>query len=123
MRILWFNVETKKELRDKIDVLQTQIGIERNTKLEVIKYNNEIADAYEKMSMSFPLEMGQVVYDLQLRGDNGRYTKTKASREHSLINEVTVDKKNYFKLVDRLGTDVFEDKCAAEFYLDQVCVK
>ena len=123
MRILWFDVETKKELRAKIDALQTQVAIERNTKLEVIKYNNEIANAYEKMSLIFPLEMGQVVYDLQLRGDNGRYTKTKASREHSLINEVVVDKKNYFKLVDRLGTDVFEDRCAAEFYLDQVCVK
>ena len=123
MRILWFNVETKKELRAKIDALQDQVAIERNTKLEVIKYNNEIANAYERMTMIYPLDLGQTVYDLQLRGDNGRYTKTKASREHSLINEVVVDKKNYFKLVDRLGTDVFEERCAAEFYLDQVCVK
>ena len=55
---------------------------------------------------------------------NGKYTKKNASLEHSLINEVVVDKKNYFGLVERYNKyDVFTDYENAKKYLESVCVK
>lgn len=117
MKFLWFNVETKKELRARIAKLEAQ-----NTQIR--KYNNDIADAYRDMRSRFPFDIGQTVYDIQLRGENGRYTRTKASREHSLINEVVVTNKNYFKLKTRmLKHDVFLTFDHAKEHLDEVCVK
>ena len=74
------------------------------------------------MKEVFPLTIGQIVYDIALKDDKGRYTKTEPSSEHSIINEVVVDEKNYFSLVDRLKrSDVFIDRSDAEIYLDFVC--
>ena len=104
-------------------------AVEENAKLveikeELLRINNELADAVEKYMSMYPFELGQVVYDVQLRSSKGRFTKTKASREHSLINEVVVDKKNYFNLVDRYASnDVFTDRVKAEKYLESVCVE
>ena len=107
---------TKKALKAEIESL-------KNLKNDVIKHNNKLADALEEMMAKYPFELGQVVYDVQLRSEKGRFTKTKASREYSIINEVVVDKKNYFNLVDRLyNEDVFTALADAEAHLDKVCV-
>lgn len=80
-----------------------------------------VLDAYKE---KYPFEIGQTVYDIQLRSSKGRFTKTKASREYSNINEVVVDKKNYFNLVERLANkDVFTTFEAAEAHLIEVCVE
>ena len=91
----------------------------RTLKAEVAELTNELNEMYAK----YPFEMGQIVYDVQLKNNKGRYTKTKGCREYSSINEVTVDKKNYFNLVDRLANkDVFITLEAAEAHIVEVCV-
>lgn len=107
MRIFGIKVETKKELRMKIQALTEALDATR-----------------EDLAVNFPLYMGATVYDIQLRGDNGKYTKTKASKEHSLINEVVVDTKNYFKLAERYRNyDVFLSYADALARLDEICIK
>ena len=123
MKIFGINFVTKKDLKREIMRLKFELDAATKINEEVIGYNEEIGVALEDMKKVFPLTLGDTVYDLQLRGENGRYTRTKASRSHSVINEVVVDKKNYFKLVDRLDYDVFISKEAAESYLDEICVK
>ena len=91
---------------------------------EVTEYNAELADKLQDMMKMYPLNVGQTVYDVQLRSSKGRFTKTKASREYSYINEVIVDKKNYFNLVERLNAkDVFTTPEAAEEFITSVCVE
>lgn len=115
---------TKKKLRE--DLAHAEQKIQRRECMY-----NELMDSYittenllKDMLNQYPFALGQVVYDLQLRSSKGRFTKTKASREHSLINEVVVDKKNYFSLVDRYNNkDVFTDRVEAEKYLKSVCVE
>ena len=123
MRIFGINFTTKKDLKKQIAKLKAELDTVSKINTQVINYNEEIGIAYEDMKTIFPFNLGDVVYDIQLRGENGRYTKTKASREHSIINEVVVDKKNYFKLTDRLGTDVFKSNSDASAYLDSICIK
>ena len=78
----------------------------------------------KEMLECYPLELGMTVYDVQLRNSAGKYTKNKASREQSLINEVVVTKKNYFGLVDRYrNNDVFVTEEAAKKHLDNVCIE
>jgi hypothetical protein len=101
MKILGINFTTKKELRQQNEVLQ---------------------HALDSIRFEFPFALDQVVYDISLRNNKGRYTKTHPSREHCLINEVTVDTHNYFTLVRRYQTnDVFLSKEDAEAYLDDFC--
>ena len=91
MKIFGFNFTTKKELKAELTT----------------------------MKETFPFTMGQIVYDVALKDDKGRYTKTEPSYEHSEINEVVVDEKNYFGLVDRLKRhDVFVKLDDAELYLE-----
>lgn len=117
MKIFGIKFETKKELKARISELEAQ-----NTQIR--KYNEDIADAYEMMRAIYPLDIGATMYDVQLRGDDGKYTRTKASREHSLINEVVVTTSNYFKLKTRmLKNDVFYTLDQAKKHLDEVCVK
>lgn len=88
-------------------------------KNEVAELNKELAEMYTK----YPFEFGQVVYDVQLKNNKGRFTKTKACREYSTISEAVVDKRNYFNLVDRLNNkDVFLTMPEAEAHLAEVCV-
>ena len=115
---------TKKKLRE--DLAHAEQQIQRGQYM----YNELMASYIAKdgllkdMLKQYPFALGQVVYDLQLRSSKGRFTKTKASREHSLINEVVVDKKNYFGLVDRYASnDVFTDRAEAEKYLESVCIE
>lgn len=91
---------------------------------EIVEYNDELAEALEEMQSMYPFNLGDVVFDVQLRSSTGRFTKTKPSREHCIINEVVVDKKNYFNLVNRLASkDVFFTLDAATKHLDNVCVE
>ena len=74
------------------------------------------------MKDMFPFILGQTVYDVALKNDKGRYTKTNPSTEYSTITEVMVDEKNYFNLVKRQrGQDVFVNYDDAVDYLDSVC--
>ncbi|MBO5712315.1 MAG: hypothetical protein J6R47_05690 [Acholeplasmatales bacterium] len=123
MKIFGITFITKKDLKKQITRLENELDAVSRVNTQVIHYNEKIGIAYEDMKAAFPFNLGDVVYDIQLRGENGRYTKTKASREHSIVNEVVVDKKNYFKLVDRLGTDVFISETDANDYLDFICIK
>ena len=117
MKIFGITVETKKELRARIAELESENN-------EIRKYNEDIANAYELMKTIYPLDIGATMYDVQLRGEDGKYTRTKASREHSLINEVEVTEANYFKLKKRmLKEDVFYTLDHAKKHLDEVCVK
>lgn len=110
--------------RKKIKLLEASLAEVTALKNEVLSANVKLADALADMRSKYPFDIGQVVYDVQLRSSKGRFTKTKASREHSYINEVVVDKKNYFNLVDRLaGNDVFTNKTAAEAFIADVCVE
>ena len=117
MKIFGINIQTKKELRTRISELEAQNN-------QVRKYNEDIVDAYEMLKACYPLDIGATMYDVQLRGEDGKYTKTKASREHSLINEVIVTEANYFTLKKRmLKNDVFFTLDHAKKYLDEICVK
>lgn len=122
MRIFGINFETKKSLRRRIEFLEAELQKEIACKNEVIEYNNEIADAYEDVISEFPFMLGDVVYDLQLKGANGRYTKVKPVKELSKILPVTIDEKNYFKMVKRLDENlvfILEEDAYAS--LDELC--
>lgn len=110
--------------KTKIKLLEASLAEVTDLKNELMSANVMLSKELAEMQCKYPFEIGQTVYDLQLRSSKGRFTKTKASREHSLINEVVVDKKNYFGLVDRYASnDVFTDKVEAETYLEYVCVE
>lgn len=115
MKIFGINFETKKELRVKVSTLE----------MDLDACEGELAaceDELDYMCKQFPFEMGQVVYDVALKNDKGRYTKTNPSFEHCTITEVVVDEKNYFKLVERYHrNDVFFDRDEAEEYLRSIC--
>ena len=99
-------------------------GIEFETRRELKKKVTQLAYELCAIQNVFPLTLGQIVYDVQFRNENGKYTKKNASLEHSLINEVIVDKKNYFGLVDRYNrNDVFLSYDEAKAFLEKVCVK
>ena len=117
MKIFGINITTKKELRAEIDRLKHQIQDE-------ISDAARLAEQIQDIRIAFPFDLGQVVYDIQLKSSKGRYTKTKPSLEHSSVGEVVVDEKNYFSLVERSRrNDVFRDKESATAYLESICSK
>lgn len=84
----------------------------------------ELKKELSRLRKDFPFDLGQVVYDIQLRNEKGKYTKIGASRKYSTITEVVVDERNYFSLVARAKRrDVFTDEKAAILYLDRVCTE
>lgn len=102
MKIFGVEFKTKKELKAEVAQLEGKLGF---------------------VEATFPFALGQTVYDVQLRNQNGKYTKKNASLEHSLINEVVVDKKNYFGLVERYNKyDVFTNYESAKEHLESICV-
>ena len=108
MKIFGIEFKTKKELNKEIEVLEANLWATEET----LAFKQEM----------FPFSLGQTLYDVQLRNDKGRYAKKNASLEHSLINEVTVDEKNYFGLVERYKRhDVFARYKDAKEYLECVC--
>ena len=108
MKIFGIEFTTKKELRETIAIMTSELAM----------YEERLCHLNE----AFPFDIGQTVYDVALKNDKGRYTKTKPSLEHSTITEVVVEEKNYFSLVKRLGrNDVFFNREAAEKHLRTVC--
>ena len=100
MLIFGKNFTTKKEMKNTITKLEDEINVMKST---------------------FPFVLGQTVYDIQLRDENGRYTKENVSLEHSLTNKVVVNKKNYFSLVERYhNKDVFLDEESANAYISHI---
>lgn len=97
-------------------------GKEFVTKKELKAKVVELSATLARYEETFPLTLGHTVYDVQLRNDKGRYAKKNASLEHSMINPVVVDEKNYFGLVDRYRkNDVFLDEAIAKAYLIAIC--
>ena len=117
MKIFGKEFKTRKELKASIDLLECEVQLWRG------RYEEAKAEV-EMLDTLFPFALGQTVYDVQLRNKNGRYAKKNASLEHSLINEIIVDEKNYFGLVERLKrSDVFFNYEDAMAFLEGVCVK
>lgn len=115
---------SKKQLLRTIDKLQAELAFTKKTKDEVISYNNQIADAYEDITKMFPLRLGEVVYEIQLRDSTGKYTKNKPNYGCSSIVEVVVTTKNYFKLVDKLKEGLISKSHGrAETNLKNSCFK
>jgi hypothetical protein len=92
---------------------------------EILKFKEEIDELEEALFDSycaFPFYLGQIVYDVALKNEKGRFTKTKPSLELSTITPVIVNEKNYFGLKKRLeNNDVFYEREEAEDYLKSVC--
>lgn len=108
MKIFGIEFTTKKELKQRVAALEIE--------------NEILYGELDGVAADFPFDLGQVVYDVALKNAQGRYTKTKPSREHCTITEVEVNEKNYFGLVKRLNNnDVFFNQEDAEAYLDSVC--
>ena len=115
---------SKRKLKAQIAQLEYELNCMKNIKDEVIKCNNELVDYVELISKQFPFQLGQVVYDVQLRSAKGRYTKNKASKEHSFINEVVVTRDNYFELIDKYkDQEVYLVKEHAENYIEFVSIE
>lgn len=108
MKIFGITFETRKELKEQI--------------FELNLSNKELEGELAQMQDKYPLDIGQVVYDIALKNAQGKFTKTKPSLEHSTITEVVVDEKNYFKLVARMrNKDVFMSEASAKAYLESIC--
>ena len=128
------NIDCMKILERSVlrkEMIMKIFGLEFQTRKELKKRNYElecelwaISESLANLKEEFPFTLGQTLYDVQLRNDKGRYAKKNVSLEHSLINEVTVDEKNYFGLVERYKRmDVFTSYDRAKKYLEEVCNK
>lgn len=110
MKIFGIEFKTRKELKKEIKTLEGELWA--------------LEESFANLKESFPFTPGQTLYDVQFRDDKGRYTKENVSLEHSQINEVIVDEKNYFGLVERYKRmDVFTEYSKAKKYLEGVCNK
>lgn len=117
MKIFGFEFTTKRERELQQMFLETYNNWEAAEE-ELIERTKEF---YQLREM-FPLDLGQVVYDVVLKDAKGRFTKTAPSLEYSTVNLIEVDEQNYFGLVERMKrNDIFVDPEAAEAYLKSVC--
>lgn len=108
MKIFGIEFTTKKELKEKIAHLEC--------------FCEGFTKELRVMRETFPFKVGQIVYDVALKDEKGRYTKTKPSFDYSTITEVVVDEKSYFSLVERFRrNDVFLEYDAAVEYLRSIC--
>jgi len=115
MKFLGFNITTKKELKSEISLLVQE-------KNDLWEERHDLINEVSAYKHNFPLSIGQIVYDLQLRDAKGRYTKTNPSRTHSKINKIVVNEDNYFELVRRMKLkDVFVNEDTAISYLSVLC--
>ena len=125
MKGMYFSFTRKGEKEMKF-VTKKALKIENEQYAEQLKtiicYNAELADKVESMLKMYPFNVDDVVYELILKNNKGRFTKSKPSREHSIIEEVLVTKKNYFSLVDRYNEGfVFTTLDDAEAQLKSLC--
>lgn len=109
MKFFGIEFKTRKELKKEIATLEANLWA--------------TMESLANLKEEFPFTLGQTLYDIQLRDGKGRYTTANPSLEYSLINEVVVDEKNYFGLVERYRRmDVFDRFDYAVRYLESVCV-
>lgn len=109
---------TKKKHKLIVSQLEEKLECATEINKSLISDNLDLTNTLKE----FPFKLGATVYSVELRNEKGRFTKVNASREHSSITSVIVDKKNYFKLADKLAANelfLFED--AASDYLDDAC--
>lgn len=122
MKIFGLHITTNKAYRNTIAELQATIADLQSTIVELQAKNREHEEVIEAAFDAFPLVLGQTVYDIALKDDNGRYTKVNPSLEHCVITPVEVTEKNYFGLVGRVRRDdVFFTKEDAAEYLKSIC--
>lgn len=115
MKLFGFEFTTIRELKETVSKLEVENEL---LKKELSLCEECVDDLLE----AFPFDLGDIVYDVALKNNKGKYTKTNPSREYSTITEVEVTEKNYFSLVNRLRkNDVFFVREEAEEYLDSVC--
>ncbi len=115
MNIFGLTITTKKKQLARIAKHDEEVQELKNM---IIELNEELYDMVE----AYPFFIGQTVYDVALKNEKGRFTKTKPSLEYSTITPVVVNEKNYFGLVKRLdNNDVFYEREEAEEYLKSVC--
>ena len=108
MKIFGIEFKTRKELKKEIATLEANLWA--------------ATESLANLNEEFPFTLGQTLYDIQLRDGKGRYTTANPSLEYSLINEVVVDEKNYFGLVERYRRmDVFKEYSKAKKYLEKIC--
>ena len=114
-----FNKKLKQEIYELTSENEYLRKLKDNYSLMVRAQEEDLNTFYSQ----FPLQIGQEVYEVQLRSKTGRFTKTKPSKEHSTISCITVDKKNYFNLVDKLNNgSLFTCEVSAEEYLNSICI-
>lgn len=120
MKITMFT--SRKKIRKYIETLIEENKQLKKTQQEVTMYNNELADKLEELMKKYPISCGDTLFEVCLRNDKGRFTKTKPSKEYSYIETVIVDTKNYFKLVDKFNNkEVFTTEKSAKKHLDSLC--
>ena len=115
MKIFGKQITTKKDLK-RINATLNEIINDLEAECEELEIQLDYTIEH------FPFELGQVLYDVALRNDKGRYTKSNPSLEHSTITEVTVTETNYFSLVERFKrNDVFFDEDSAKEFVRSIC--
>lgn len=115
---------TKKKLKAEITDLTNKLDIANKEKDNLEAVLSEFIEKLNMYKKKYPFELGQTVYEVQLRNSKGRFTKTKGSREYSSVIEIVVDARNYFKLAEKFNTaDVFTDYTVAQNYLLNICVE
>ena len=119
---MWTLFKTKAALNKQIEELTAELS-ETKKLLEAVKADNHaITNKFYNVKKQFPLNLGATVYVLELKNERGRYVKNKPSLEHSNIQEVVVDEKNYFRLVNRYRVNrLFSTIEEAEHELDVLC--
>ncbi len=129
MKIFGIEIKTKRALKKQIEELQIENGrligklmYQEKSHEELVTSYNKLKSAYKELCDEYPFDVGQIVYDIQFRNTEGKFTKKHPSIEHSLINEVTVTERNYFGLVKRYyARDVFTTYEDANEFLNEFC--
>ena len=120
MKITMFT--SRKKIRKYIETIIEDNKLLKKTQQEVTMYNEELADKLEELMKKYPINIGDTLYEVCLRNDKGRFTKTKPSKEHSFIEATVVDTKNYFKLAEKFNNEeIFTTEKAAKKHLDSLC--
>lgn len=113
---------TKKTLRTQNAAYAEHVRTLTEINKTIVKYNEELADKVEELLNMYPFNVDDVVYELILKNDKGRFTKKSPSIEHSAIVETTVTKRNYFTLMEKYKNCLaFTDENEATSYLNKIC--
>lgn len=114
---MWISKSTLEDMKNEVAYLE-------DLNKQLYEINKKQAAQIENLLLTYPFKLGQVVYDVHLKNEKGQTTKKNPSREHCVINEVIVDKKNYFKLVERFNECLVHSiRDSAERHLDIICSK